>query len=281
MYHSHMPCTVQPDEYDIALFRKNVYNHFREYGRRFDWRETRDSYRILVSEFMLQQTKTTRVVDAYPRFIHRFPDFGSLSQASTSDVLSQWQGLGYNRRALALLETARQVVRVHNGRLPFENETLITLPGVGKYTAAAIRVFAFEQPDVLIETNIRTVIIHQFFPQNEKVKDSELLPIIKMTLDIDSPRRWYYALMDYGAMLKKRDNAARRSSHYRRQSAFAGSRRQARSILLRTLIDTGITRKSDLVRQIHEWNTRFDDALQTLCRDGLVQSDGDSVRIAD
>ncbi len=281
MYHSSMSMSLKLDDRDIVLFKEQVYNYFREHGRRFAWRETRDPYHILVSEFMLQQTQTTRVINVYPRFLHRFPDFQTLSQASTSDVLSQWQGLGYNRRALALRETARQVTRVHGGQLPSDREALTTLPGVGKYTAAAIRVFAFEQPEVLIETNIRTVIIHHFFPQEEQIKESELLPLIEATLDASSPRTWYYALMDYGAMLKKQDNAARRSSRYRRQSAFAGSRREARSILLRTLLDTGITRKSDLVRQVDGWSARFDDALQTLCRDGLVYSDRGTLRIAD
>ncbi len=281
MYHSPVSLSLQLDQLSIALFREEVYNHFRVYGRTFAWRETRDPYRILVSEFMLQQTQTIRVTNAYPRFLHRFPDFQALSQASTSDVLKQWQGLGYNRRALALLETARQVMRSHGGELPSDREALITLPGVGKYTAAAIRVFAFEQADILLETNIRTVMIHRFLPPNEQVKDSELLPFIEATLDANSPRTWYYALMDYGAMLKKHDNAARRSSHYQRQSTFAGSRRQARSILLRTLLDTGITRKCDLVQQVEGWSARFDDALLTLCRDGLVHSDGNSFGIVE
>jgi A/G-specific adenine glycosylase len=220
-----------------VLFRDEVYRHYRAHCRRLAWRDTRDPYRILVSEFMLQQTQVERVKGAYHEFLAAFPGFSSLAEASLADVLVVWQGLGYNRRAMALLETARAVVKTHGGALPTSEEELLALPGIGKATAGALTAFAFDHPAVFLETNIRRVYLHFFFPRREAVKDGEILPLVEKTVDRSRPRRWYYALMDYGAMLKKSvPNPNRRSAHYQRQSPFEGSDRQVRSRVLRALL---------------------------------------------
>jgi len=258
------------DDATVLAFRQCVYQHFELHGRDFPWRHTTDPYHILVSEVMLQQTQTSRVAPKYEAFIVRFPDVATLASAPTEAVLGTWQGLGYNRRAVALQAAARVVVEQHGGIMPREREALLALPGVGAYTAAAVRAFAFDLPEAFIETNIRTVFIHEFFPGQERVRDADLLPLVARTVDSDQPRRWYQALMDYGARLKESSNAARRSAHHRPQARFEGSRRQARGIILRTLLQGGASTRDGLSAAIAGWDLRFDEALSTLQQDGLV-----------
>lgn len=219
-------------------FQALVKNYYERQGRDFPWRHQLRPYRVLVSEFMLQQTQTDRVVPKFLAFCKRFPSFRSLSQARTAEVLVLWQGLGYNRRAIALHRAAQQVVSEYAGRLPCEVTRLELLPGVGPYTARAVLTFAFNQPQVVIETNIRTVFLHHFFDGKTEVHDSSLLPLIEMTLDAHCPREWYWALMDYGAALKRTfPGVGRNSRHYVRQSRFEGSRRQVRGAIIRGLSD--------------------------------------------
>jgi A/G-specific adenine glycosylase len=222
------------------LFRKTVYDFFALHGRTLPWRRDCNPYRIFVAEVMLQQTQVDRVVAKYEAFIRTLPDFPSLAGASLQTVLSLWQGLGYNRRAVALKRAAEIVVNDFGGILPSSPDELRKLPGIGKATAASIAAFAFDMPTLFLETNIRTVLIHHFFADEESVTDRELLPLAERVLDRQSPRRWYSALMDYGSALKKRHgNAGRRSAHYRKQSRFEGSRRQKRGRVLKLLLAKG------------------------------------------
>ena len=277
-----MTTTAQPpmpDNSTIERFREVVYTNYEHHGRNFPWRHTTDPYHITVAEVMLQQTQTGRVAPKYIDFIGRFPDFEALARARPADVLDAWQGLGYNRRALALHTIAQRVCTDFGGSLPQDRELLRRLPGIGAYTAAAIRAFAFDLPDVFIETNIRAAFIHNFFPEASGVSDAEILSLVKATMDRAQPRRWYQALMDYGAMLKESGNPSRRSAHHRTQSRFAGSRRQARGIILRALLRDGPTSARKLASAITEWDSRFDDALETLKRDGLVVDSGTDISI--
>ncbi len=203
------------------------------------WRTTRDPYRILVSEIMLQQTQVDRVLPKYAAFIKAFPNFTALARASVPDVLRVWQGLGYNRRALFLHRIAREVVSHHDGRLPQDPAVLQRMPGIGAGTAGAIAAFAFQKPVAFIETNIRRVYLHFFFPRGREVPDTRIMPLISATVDKKNPREWYYALMDYGAMLgreKGRTNANRHSKSYTIQSRFEGSNRQLRGMVLRAIL---------------------------------------------
>ncbi len=227
------------DKAKIKKFKRTVWKYYRENGRSFPWRKTKDPYKILVSEIMLQQTQTERVVSKYKEFIKKFPTIESLDEASLSSVLGAWQGLGYNRRALHLKVLAREVVLQFDGTLPRDEESLLRLPGVGQSTAGALRAFAWNERSLFIETNIRTVFIHFFFPRKKKVLDANLLPFIKAAVDSKESREWYWALMDYGVMLKKKygNTAARRSAHYGLQSPFEGSNRQKRAGILRILLD--------------------------------------------
>ncbi len=186
---------------------------------------------------MLQQTQVPRVIPKYDLFLKHFPSFAKLAKAKSGEVIRLWQGLGYNRRALYLHQTAKLIVQKYNGRLPKNKEALTALPGIGPYTATALRVFIWNLPEIVIETNIRTVYIHEFFPDKEKVDDRELLPLILKTMDTVHPREWYWALMDYGSMLKNTiGNKSRQSTHYVKQSAFKGSLREVRGGILKHLI---------------------------------------------
>jgi A/G-specific adenine glycosylase len=258
--------TVDPAA--AAAFRDRVYAYFQEHGRRFPWRDVTDPYDIAVSEIMLQQTQADRVVPKYQAFMRAYPSVGALAEASLGDVLGLWSGLGYNRRAKLLRDMAQAVV--DRGGFPGTVEGLRELPGVGPYTAAAIAAFAYNQPVVVNETNIRSVYIHEFFGDAEGVHDRDLEPLIAATLDRDNPRDWYQALMDYGAMLKKTGiNPGRRSAHYVRQAPLAGSNREARGAVLRVLLGRSLS-----MRQIWEETAlapeRLAPALEGLVAEGFL-----------
>ncbi len=222
----------------IAQFQKLIYDFYAANRRDFIWRQDVTPYKILVSEVMLQQTQTARVVEKFKNWLVVFPDFATLAQASNHEVLSCWQGLGYNRRGLALAKIAQMVMAEHAGILPCDPSVLQTFPAIGSNTAGSICAFAFNLPIPFIETNIRTVFTHTFFPGQSDVFDKQLLPLIAQTVDQSNARDWYYALMDYGVHLKQklpRINAA--SKHYHRQSKFAGSKRQVRGQVIKILTE--------------------------------------------
>jgi A/G-specific adenine glycosylase len=232
----------------ILAFQKMVLLHFEQYGREMAWRNTTDPYQILVSEIMLQQTQVERVTSKFPEFIRAFPGFASLATAPLADVLTVWQGLGYNRRAIALQKCAIRVMNEYNGILPADVDILATFPGIGRATASSIAAFAFNVPVVFIETNIRRVFIHFFFTDTDTVSDAEILPLVEEALYRNNPRVWYWALMDLGSALKKTvPNPNRRSVHYTKQSPFEGSDRNIRGIIIRMLLaEPGIREKKFL-----------------------------------
>ena len=223
---------------DPKEFAQLVWEQGRAHGRDLPWRYVDDPYAVMVSEIMLQQTQVKRVLRYWPRFMAQFPTVDALAAASTADVLEAWQGLGYNRRALALKRACDLCSAQHGGVLPGTYQELLELPGVGPATAAGVMAFALQQPGAYVETNVRTVFLHVLFPDCEKVSDKVLEPLVALTCPKDRPREWYYALLDFGAHLKATvGNANRRSSSYSRQSTFEGSRRQKRSELLRIVLD--------------------------------------------
>jgi A/G-specific adenine glycosylase len=255
----------------VSLFRNMIYDHSRKEGRSLPWRKTRNPYRILVSEVMLQQTQVGRVLDKYKLFIETFPDFASLARAPLADILGVWQGLGYNRRAIALKKTAGTVMKDFGGRLPLSPEVLIKLPGIGKYSASAIYTFAAVRPSLFIETNIRRVFIHFFFRDRQGIEDTDILPFIARTMDKKNPRGWYYALMDYGVKLKAEvENPNRRSSRYRKQSPFEGSARQLRGAIVRVLAASPGMTKSQLAKKVGHAG-EIDPLLSDLVREGFLE----------
>lgn len=250
----------QPTDQQLIAFRKRVLEQGKLLYRDLPWRNTRDPYAIWISEVMLQQTQVSRVDGRWQHWMQRFPTVPTLAAADSADVLDEWQGLGYNRRALLLHRAAQQLMdRVHsdashscNGRthaefldshFPQEISELVRLPGIGVATAAGIRAFAFNLPSTYIETNVRAVFLHEFFPNQHKVSDAQLIGLVEKTCPADAlnpdddPRSWYYALLDYGAYLKKTlPNPSRRSATHVKQSQFEGSHRQKRAALVRILL---------------------------------------------
>lgn len=258
-------------DYALELFKSLVLDYYHEHGRPFAWRQITDPYLIVVSEVMLQQTQTHRVIEKYNNWRSVFPDFKSLARAPIVDVLKCWQGLGYNRRALYLHKTANAVVDRFDGQLPDDPELLITLSGIGPNTAASICAFAFNKPVVFIETNIRAVFIHCFFHEQVNISDKQLMPLIEQTLDYDNPRQWYYALMDFGVMLKKEfKNPSRKSAHHTIQSKFDDSDRQIRGMILRLLLDKQKITEREIVHAINKKSERVSGILDCLVAESLV-----------
>lgn len=242
--------------------------------RPMPWREDTRPYYVLVSELMLQQTQVDRVIPKFEAFIRRFPDSKSLAVAHLSDVITLWSGLGYNRRAKYLYEAAKKIESTYGGMFPEAREELMGLPGVGEGTAGALLAYAFNQPVVFIETNVRTVYLHHFFASGDRVTDKELAETIEKTLDRQHPREFYWALMDYGTWLKKNGfGHVTQSSHYKRQSTLKGSVREMRGSVVR-LLSSADQSIAELLRQFDD-DGRLEPALNGLLRDGLVSQTGD------
>nr|WP_284694496.1 A/G-specific adenine glycosylase [Geomonas sp. Red32] len=267
-------------EEEASAFRERILAYYRAHGRSLPWRETRDPYAILVSEIMLQQTQVDRVREKYRAFLAVFPGFEELARAPLADVLSLWQGLGYNRRAISLKLCAEAVVERCGGRLPGGIPELEALPGIGPYTARAVALFAFGEPTPFIETNIRSVYLHHFFPGEEKVSDALILPLVEATMDREDPREWYYALMDYGSQLKRTgENPSRRSAHHTRQSPFRGSNREQRSLILKAILaNPGITGQ-ELRGAVPEAAASLEKNLLQLEREGFICREEDGYRV--
>lgn len=226
--------SLSSEEY---TFVRKVWSEGARLYRDLPWRRTQDPYAVLVSEIMLQQTQVARVLKYWERFMASFPTLDALAAAETWVVLEHWQGLGYNRRALALKKTADICAAEHKGVLPRTYDALLALPGIGKATAGGVMAFAYGEPVLYLETNVRTVYLHEFFPDQVSVSDKTLEPLVMRTCSREDPRGWYYALLDYGNFLKTTTvNPSRRSRHYSRQSAFEGSRRQKRAELVRVML---------------------------------------------
>lgn len=255
-------------------FNAAVWRYYEKNGRHsLPWRKTKSPYHILVSEIMLQQTQVDRVVPKYRTFLRLFPTVAALASAPLGQVLVAWQGLGYNRRAKYLHEAAKAVVAQHKGKFPRTYEALVTLPGVGAYTASAVMVFAYNAPRVLIETNVRTVFLYHFFKGTEGVSDKEILELVARTLPTERPREWYAALMDYGTYLKQlHGNQNHRSRSYKKQSIFKGSDRQLRGAVLRALAAaaTGLLEEELMVVGGSGESARVRAQLERLCTEGLV-----------
>jgi len=219
---------------------------------------------------MLQQTQVQRVAVKYRSFLRAFPTVHALAGATKEAVIREWRGLGYNRRALNLKKAAEKIVSDFGGRVPRDEKYLLSLPGVGAYTAAAIQAFAFNMPSVVIETNIRAAVIKHFFGRRgtKKVSDAEIKNVVEKTLDTKNPREWYAALMDYGAHIKRaEENFSKRSTGYTKQSAFKGSNRENRSRILELLFEKPRT-LGDILSCLSEKRTEAN--LATLEKEGFI-----------
>ena len=250
----------------------------QELYRDMPWRDDTQPYYVLVSELMLQQTQVARVIPKFQAFIDRFPDISSLATADLAEVLIMWQGLGYNRRAKFLHEAAKRIVRDYDGDFPDMRQAILDLPGVGPNTCGAIEAYAFNRPSLFIETNIRTVFIHHFFPESAEVADADILERLRQTIDREHPREFYWALMDYGTWLKQ--NGVRnvsQSRHYKKQAPLEGSVRQVRGRII-TRLSVSDAEESELRRDVSA-DDRYEVALEGLIRDGLVTRRGARIHL--
>lgn len=265
----------------LRQFRREIWRNYRKNGRDLPWRRTRDPYKILISEVMLQQTQVERVLGKYGLFLKRFPGFRALSRARLAEVLSVWHGLGYNRRALLLKRLAGKVMQDYRGRLPRDPILLSKLPGIGKATAGAISVFSFGKPVAFLETNTRRVFLHFFFPRRKGVGDDKILALADKALDRRNPREWYFALMDYGAMLgREKENPNRRSAVYRKQSAFKGSNRELRGKIIGLFVKKGSISLPALAEKLGGRDTRRLHAiLSSLEKEGFLRYKGGRYRL--
>ncbi|HVI69027.1 MAG TPA: hypothetical protein VM581_01070 [Magnetospirillaceae bacterium] len=256
----------------IAAFQQMVWSYYRAHKRAMPWRNEPTPYFVLVSELMLQQTQVVRVHQKFATFIHAFPTIKALAEAPLSDVLKVWIGLGYNRRAKFLWDSARMIVADFGGEVPGSQSELTRLPGIGTNTAGAILAYAFNEPAVFIETNIRTAFIHHFFNDNaDAVDDDALRQLVAQALPIENPREWYWALMDYGTHLKSTVGAQlHRVSGYKTQSRFEGSNRQIRGQVLKALMDHKHVSSTELAALIPD--TRLAEVCQALSQEGLISS---------
>lgn len=270
----------------IDDFQRMLAQFYLDYGRHdMLWRQPEpdgsfDAYKILVSELMLQQTQVSRVTPKYIDFLGRFPNIQSLAAASLGKVLQLWSGLGYNRRAKFLWQAAQTIGSEFSGVFPQDYTELTKLPGVGPNTAGAILAYAYNQPVVYVETNIRTVIIHHFFQDETAVSDNAIREIIQQMLEplgVMSPREFYWALMDYGAHLKATvGNLNHASTSYSRQSAFAGSKRQLRGQAIRLLAESPLA-ESELVELLAD--DRAAAVLADLLKEGMMRRDGKNLSL--
>lgn len=261
----------------IEGLRALVWDHYAARARSFPWRETRDPWLVLVSEVMLQQTQTDRIAKRYPGFIEHYPTPEALASASVEELLGDWKGLGYNRRGLNLKRAAQMIVDRHGGEVPQEDDALRSLPGVGPYTAAAVRAFAFGEPVVLIETNIRRLFLYVFFAGEDEVPDRPVLERIREALDESDPHAWYYALMDLGSAMRTWvPNPNRKSKHYAVQSRFEGSDRQIRGRIIEAMLSGA--RTLDELYALDFDNRRISAQVEALEREGFLVRQAQSVR---
>jgi A/G-specific adenine glycosylase len=252
-------------------FKELIWEYGRSLFRDMPWRDNTDPYWVLVSELMLQQTQVDRVIPKFNEFMTTFPTIKDLARASLGDVLKLWSGLGYNRRAKFLHEAAKMVETDFEGSIPGALEDLVKLPGVGFNTAGAILAYSFNQPIVFIETNIRTVYFHHFFSDQVLVSDNELKELVAETLDTEHPRQWYWALMDYGAFLKKQGTGRiNKSSHYKKQAPLKGSLREVRGLILKALV-AGDQEPEEL-RALLPPDERYEKALAALMAENMIQA---------
>ena len=267
----------------IKTFQKILKTYYKQHGRKFSFREKINPYHVLVSEIMLQQTQTSTVSDKFLEFIEKFPNFKTLAEAPLDQVIETWQGLGYNRRAIALKTIAEKVINEYDGILPDSIEPLKNFAQIGKNTASSILAFAFNKPTVFIETNIRRVYIYFFFSNETEVSDNDILPLVEATIDKSNPREWYYALMDYGVMLKKKyPNLNKRSAHYRKQAPFKGSNREIRGKILKLILKHKRITESELMRSLKNLKQKKIRAvLNQLEKEGFIKVNNSTIRIPD
>lgn len=256
----------------IVLFQRKIFTWWQKNKRDLPWRHTHDPYLILISEVMLQQTQVFRVIPKYREFIAMYPTVKDLSKASTADVLRIWKGMGYNRRALYLKQTAQTIVSQYNGIVPKDDTKLRGLSGVGTYTASAIQVFAFKKDVAMVDTNIRRIITH-YFLKDKPQKETIILDIATQLVPQHNSWAWHQALMDYGALVLSKRKSIKRIVK-KTSIPFALSDRYFRGRMLDDLRVKSMRINSLKKKYSNEYkifDEKFMHVLTGLIKDGLIE----------
>ncbi|MEK6868338.1 MAG: A/G-specific adenine glycosylase [Nanoarchaeota archaeon] len=277
---------------DIPKIQKTILNWYKQSGRQLPWRQTTDPYKILVSEMMLQQTQVDRVIPKYYAFLEKFPTVNSLANAPTADVLTMWSGLGYNRRALYLQKCAQAIKGKYDGKFPETTEELLALPGLGKYTVAAVQSFANNKDIVVIDVNIERIFKRIFYG---KIESAEA--IAQHILPKNESRNWHNALMDIGALFctaknprcdicpvkqfcTSANNKERIEATWKKKNVvpFKESDRIVRGTILKMLTTQNGQDKNAIYEQLLQRNIKrekekFEEIIAQLEKDGLVKKE--------
>jgi A/G-specific adenine glycosylase len=267
---------------EIEQFNRDCEDFYNTNKRLLRWREDINPYYILVSEFMLQQTQVTRVIDFFDRFIATLPTIFDLASASQETMLSLWSGLGYNRRALYLRDAARIICHEYNGIMPQDFQLLLKIKGLGEYTARAIVTYSYNIPLIFIETNIRSVLFIYFQKQlinHNNIHDNDLKEIIEQLIDKKNSRDWYYALMDWGTHLKKihKDKHLQKSHSFKQQSVFQNSFRQIRGKIIKLLLEQKVLTLDELLSICNDHRTPA--CLESLMKENFIIVENNKVVI--
>ena len=249
----------------ILSFQKEILLWYRKNKRDLPWRETTNPYYIHLSEIMLQQTQVERVKNYYAIFIKKYPTPKEMSNAKTSELLKDWQGLGFNSRILRFKEAMKIIEKTYKGKYPQTRKELLNLPGIGPYTSSAILAFAFNKTVPVVDTNIRRVLLH-FFNITEETPLKELEEFAITITPKNNAREWNNALMDYA----NKELTAKKTGikSLSKQSKFEGSTRQARSTIVKELL-----KKDELTKkQIEDLipNHNVENILKSLEKDSII-----------
>lgn len=258
----------------VKAFQDKILTWWENNGKTYPWRETTDPYQIMVSEFMLQQTQTSRVIPKYIAFVQRFPNAGSLVLAGKAEVLRYWSGLGYNRRALWLQEAAATVVAMDE--FPTDPKQLMKIKGIGFYTSRAIPIFAFNADLATVDTNIRRIFVAEGF-SSENSSNKDLLLVANQLVPKGRSRIWHSALMDYGVEVL----TARRTGvkPLTKQGTFKDSNRQYRGRVVKYLTQVPSASLGELVQKCEIPDKKATLVMDSLVRDGLVNREGSVFKI--
>ena len=264
------------DNQIIDHFQKKILDRYVLHARDLPWRKTTDPYKIWVSESMLCQTQVSRVIEYYHRWMELFPTVQSLATASNEDLLRARSGLGYNSRALRLKQAAIHIAAME--AFPSDYQSLIQLPWIGEYIANAVLAFAYNQDVVVIDTNIRRIMIHEFDLPHDVGKDL-LRSIVLQTLPKGQSRIWYNALMDYGALELTAQKTGIKPLN--KQSKFHGSTRQVRAGIVRSLLQSvwWCLSYADIAG-LYTDREDLDEIITKMAKDGLILANGKVISIA-
>lgn len=264
------------DNKSIIDFQDKLLTWFKDNKKDYPWRKTDDPYHIMVSEFMLQQTQTSRVIPKYEAFINRFPTLKSLANAENIEVLELWSGLGYNRRALWLKEAAQKIHSL--GNFPMTPKELKKIKGIGDYTSRAILIFTFNQDIATVDTNIRRIFIHEGFA-NEETSEKELFQIAEKLLPHGQSKDYHSALMDYGSEILTSSKTKIKPKTI--QGKFDGSTRQVRGKIIKFLTQKKKeVSRNDIVEFCKLPENQIDKILLKLEKDGLIKKNADFYSIS-